>query len=372
MSRTSSLALCLLIGTLMGCPKPPPPKSAPPPAPVTVAVSQKKTVPIQVRTIGTVKALAMVSIRPRVGGEITEVHFKEGDYVTKNQKLLIIDPRPYEVAVRSAQAALGKSREVLRGAERELERLERVGVASAVELDVARTNAASAKASVAVEEAALESAKLQLGFTTINSPIDGRVGELLVNRGNLVEATGSTPLVVIYQVSPISVAFALPEQQLPLVMAARQEGPLAVEAHLRNGESSHKGTLSFIDNAVNTGSGTVMLKAEFPNEDRQLWPGQFVDVTLTIRERPDSVVIPSEAVQAGQKGTYVYVVKSDNTVEYRDVTVALEWGEESVIASGLSAGETVVAEGQLRLVNGAKVSVKGNESPTPASAEKLE
>lgn len=356
MIRTPILALALTV--LAGCTKPPPPKAETPPAPVIVAVSSKKTVPVQVRTVGSVKAIATVSIRPRVGGQITEVFFNEGDFVTKDQKLLIIDPRPYEVAVKSAEAALAKSQEMQAGAERELKRLEKVGVASGVELDMARTTAASAKASVAVESAALESARLQLGFTTVSAPIDGRVGELLVNRGNLVDANGANPLVVINQVTPIHVAFALPEQQLPAVDAARKSGPLKVEAQFRNGEPPVEGKLAFVDNAVNMGSGTVMLKAEFENKDHKLWPGQFVDVVLTIRDRPDSVVVPTAAVQSGQKGTYVFVLSTEKIVEMRPVTVAFEHLEESVIASGLSPGETVVTEGQLRLVAGAKVEVK--------------
>lgn len=371
MSRMLSLVIPIVFTALMGCAKPPPPKAEAPPAPVAVATSSKKTVPVQVRTVGSVKAHATVAIRPRIGGEITEVHFTEGEYVKKDQKLLVIDPRPYEVAVKSAEAALGKSQEVLIGADRDLKRLERVGVASGVEIDTARTAAASAKATVALQEAALESAKLQLGFTTITAPIDGRVGELLVNRGNLVDANGVTPLVVINQVTPIFVTFALPEQQLPAVGAARREGPLKVEAFLRNGEPPAVGKLAFIDNSVNAGSGTVMLKAEFPNVDRKLWPGQFVDVVLTVRDRPDSVVVPSTAVQSGQKGTYVFALTAAQTVELRPVTVAFEYGDEAVIASGLSAGETVVTEGQLRLIAGAKVDVKSG-AKAPIAAEKTE
>lgn len=361
MTRLPSLAVSVFAFGLAGCAKPPAPKADPPPAPVVVAISAKKTVPVQVRTVGSVKAVSTVSIRPRVGGQITEVFFNEGESVKKDQKLLVIDPRPYEVAVKAAEAALAKSQEVLTGADRELKRLEKVGVASGVELDMARTAAASAKASVAVEMVALESAKLQLGFTTISAPLDGRVGELLVNRGNLVDANGANPLVVINQVSPIHVAFALPEQQLPSVDAARKTAPLKVDALLRNGEPSVEGKLAFIDNAVNVGSGTVMLKAEFANKDHKLWPGQFVDVVLTVRDRPDSVVVPNAAVQSGQKGTYVFVVSAAKTVEMRPVTVAFEHGDEAVIASGLSSGETVVTEGQLRLVAGAKVEVKDGD-----------
>lgn len=359
----------LLMLGLLGCTKPPPQKADPAAAPVMVATSVSKTVPVQVRTIGTVKAVATVAIRPRVGGQITEVFFREGEDVRKDQKLLVIDPRPFEVAVKSAEAALAKAMEVQSGAERELKRLQKVGVASGVELDMARTAAESAKATVLVERAALDSAKLQLGFTTITSPIDGRVGELLVNRGNLVDANGPNPLVVINQVSPIHVAFALPEPYLPAVASARRQAPLKVEAFPRNAEPPVEGKLAFIDNAVSASSGTVLLKAEFPNLDRKLWPGQFVDVVLTVRDRPDSVVVPTAAVQTGQKGTYLFVLTPEKTVEMRSVVVAFEQGDEAVIESGLSAGETVVTEGQLRLIAGSKVDVK---SRTAGTAEKSE
>ncbi|WP_168219109.1 efflux RND transporter periplasmic adaptor subunit [Limnoglobus roseus] len=335
---------------------------------MTVAVSEKRTVPVQVRTIGTVKTVATVAIRPRVGGQLTEVLFKEGEYVKKDQKLLTIDPRPYQAAVKLAEATLAKSRAMLKGAELDLERLEKVdagGAASGVELDKSRTVAAAAKASVAIDEASLDSAKIQAGYTTITSPLDGRVGELLVNQGNLVEANGLNPLVVIHQVSPIFVTFALPEQELPAVAAAQAEAPLTVEALLREGEPPMRGKLAFIDNAVNVGSGTMSLKAEFPNRDHKLWPGQFVDVVLTLRDRPDSVLIPTAAVQAGQRGTFVFVVNAERKVELRPVTVAFETDREAVISSGLSAGETVVTEGQLRLVAGLKVDVKAG-LPVPA------
>ncbi|QEL17206.1 efflux RND transporter periplasmic adaptor subunit [Limnoglobus roseus] len=359
------LILCLLFA---GCTKPPGPRPEAPPPPVTVAVSEKRTVPVQVRTIGTVKTVATVAIRPRVGGQLTEVLFKEGEYVKKDQKLLTIDPRPYQAAVKLAEATLAKSRAMLKGAELDLERLEKVdagGAASGVELDKSRTVAAAAKASVAIDEASLDSAKIQAGYTTITSPLDGRVGELLVNQGNLVEANGLNPLVVIHQVSPIFVTFALPEQELPAVAAAQAEAPLTVEALLREGEPPMRGKLAFIDNAVNVGSGTMSLKAEFPNRDHKLWPGQFVDVVLTLRDRPDSVLIPTAAVQAGQRGTFVFVVNAERKVELRPVTVAFETDREAVISSGLSAGETVVTEGQLRLVAGLKVDVKAG-LPVPA------
>jgi multidrug efflux system membrane fusion protein len=359
--RMSALAVLLLVA---GCAKPPPGKAEVPPAPVVVATAGVKTVPVQIKSIGTVRVVSTVSVRPRVGGELTAVHFREGDYVEKGQKLFTIDPRPYETAVRQAEAAVAKNKAVLAGAERDLKRIEGIttgvggSAVAAVELDTAKTAVESAKAAVAADEAALHTAKLQLSFTTITAPLDGRTGGLLVTAGNLVSANEVTPLVVINQIRPIYVSFALPEQDLPAVTAAQGRKPLTVEAHLREGEPSIPGVLAFIDNTVDAGTGTVTLKAEFPNADRTLWPGQFVDVVLTVGERPRSVVVPTAAVQAGQKGDYVFVVKPDQTAEARPVAVAFESNGEAVVASGLAGGEVVVVEGQLRVAPGAKVEAK--------------
>lgn len=374
MRLVSGLALLISVTLLSGCTKPPPPRPEPKPAPVSVAAAARKTVPVQVRTIGSVKAVATVAVRPRVGGQLMKVHFKEGDYVTRDQPLFQIDRRPYDTAVAQAKANLAKSAAIADGAARELERQKRAaGSLSTADLDKARSAYESAAATVVADKAAIATAELQASFTTIAAPLDGRVGELLVNEGNLVEANSLTPLVVINQVSPIYVSFSLPEHQLPVVAAERRMRPLKVEAFLHGGEAV-PGTLAFIDNAVNTGSGTVQLKAEFPNADRRLWPGQFVDVVLTVRERPDSVVVPAAAVQTGQQGQYVFVVTADRKAAMRPVTVAFEHGHEAVIASGLDGTETVVAEGQLRLTDGTAVDVKtpkGPKNPTtvaPASA----
>lgn len=360
----------VLVG-LMGCAKPPAAKSESRPVPVLVVKAVKKSVPVQVRTIGTVKALASVSIRPRVGGQLTDVFFREGEYVRKAQKLFEIDPRPYLAAVKQAEASLAKSLALQKGAELDLKRVEQAGTGgavSAIEIDAARTAAASALATVGIDRAAVETAKLQLSYCTITAPLDGRVGELLINQGNLVDAASPNPLVVINQISPITVAFALPETHLPAVSVAMRSTPLRVDAFLRDGGPPATGSLAFVDNAVNTGSGTVQLKAEFPNLDHSLWPGQYVDVVLTIRERPESVLVPTAAVQSGQKGAYVYVVTADGKARYQAVTVAFETGAHAVIEAGLKGDETVVTEGQLRLVEGTVVSPKsqpaaGGEGP---------
>jgi multidrug efflux system membrane fusion protein len=331
-------------------------------------------VPVRVRTIGTVKTAASVAIRPRVGGELTGVFFKEGDFVKADQKLFTIDPRPYKAVVEQAKANKAKSLTLLKGAEVNLKRAEDArtsGVGAPTEYDAALTAVAAAKATVEADQVAIDTAEIQASFTTIRSPIHGRAGELLVDRGNLVDANGVTPLVVINQVSPIHVTFTLPEQQLPVVLAARRLGPLKVEADPRTGGPLATGVLAFVDNTADPLTGTITFKAEFKNSDERLWPGVFVDVILTLGERPDSAVVPSAALQSGQKGQYVYVVTAEKMAEVRPVTVAFEAGGEAVIASGLRAGEVVVVEGQLRLAPGVKVDQKphaggsGPDGPQP-------
>lgn len=358
--RYAARIVALLLLTT-GCAKPPAARPEPPPAPVTVAAAEVKTVPIRVRTIGTAKAVATVSIRPRVGGQLTQVHFQEGDFVTEGQPLVTIDPRPYEAAVKLAEANKARNVAVLKGAEVELQRIDRLrktGGGAATDYDAAATAVATATAAIEADQATIHSATIQLGFTTITSPISGRVGELLIDRGNLVDANGVNPLVVINQISPIHVAFTLPEQQLPAVLAARKKGPLRVEADFRGGGSVAVGELAFVDNQADPLTGTVQYKAEFTNADQRLWPGLFLGVTLTLGDRHNSVVVPSAAIQSGQQGQYVYVVTPEKTAELRPVVVAFEDAGESVIASGLKGGEPVVVDGQLRLAPGVKVDVK--------------
>lgn len=355
---------------LAGCTPHPPPPAATPPAPVTVARAAIKTVPVQLRAIGTVRVFASVSVRPRVSGELTEVHFKEGEFVEQGKKLFTIDPRPYRTALEQARALLDRNQALLRGAELVLARAQRAtgGVISAEELDQLRTNVTSARAAVAGDQAAVRTAELQLSFTTIAAPIEGRTGNLLITPGNLVTANEVNPLVVINQISPISVSFAVPEQHLGAIEASRRQrqGILPVEALLRDGSPALKGELTFIDNAVDATTGTVQLKATFPNKDRRLWPGQFVDLVLTVSERPNSVIIPGGAVQDGQDGPYVFVVRGDNTAELRQIDVAFTTAVgEAVVARGLNGDETVVTDGHLRIAPGSKVSVKG-----AATAEK--
>jgi multidrug efflux system membrane fusion protein len=367
------LAAFVSLSALIGCSKPPAASPEPPPAPVTVAAAATKTVPLQLRTIGSVKALATVAVRPRVGGELTGVFFTEGQYVTMKQKLFTIDRRPYDAAVKLATANKAKNVALLEGAKVDLKRAEQAkagGVAAAAEYDAALTAVDSAKAAIEADEAAINAATIQAGYTTILSPIDGRVGELLVTPGNVVDANDINPLVVINQIRPISVAFTLPEHQLPVVLAARDRAkdPLKVEAAVRGGGQPVVGDLTFVDNAADPQTGTVQFKATFGNADDRLWPGLFVDVVLTLGQRERSVVVPTAAVQTGQKGQYVYVVTADKKAELRPVRVAFEIGGEAVIESGLDGGETVVVEGQLRLAPGTKVAPKPARPTTPGPA----
>ena len=371
MRSALGIAIFLPLAILLGCAKPTNGPPATPPAPVTVVVAEEKTVPVRLRTIGAVKSLASVAIRPRVGGQLTGVFFKEGDYVKNGQKLFTIDPRPYEAAEKQAEANMAKNDALLKGAQLELKRAETArasGVGAATEYDAALTAVASARAAVEADRAALNTARLQAGFTRIDSPLDGRAGELLVAAGNLVEANGTSPLVVINQLSPISVSFTLPEQHLPVVVEAQKKGPLEVEADLRGRGFLAKGKLEFIDNTADPLSGTVQFKARFENADHKLWPGLFVDVVVTLGERHRSVVVPSAALQSGQKGQHVYVVTAEKKAELRPVEVAFEDDGVAVIAQGLKAGDVVVIEGQLRLTNGTRVEAKALAGPTVEAA----
>jgi multidrug efflux system membrane fusion protein len=326
-----------------------------------VTAARTKTIPIQVRAIGTVRVIATVNVRPQVSGELKAVHFTEGEDVRKGDELFTLDRRPYDAAVKQAQAALAKSKAVLAGARLDLERVERInagGAAARAELEAAQTALASAEATVTAEEAAVHSAQLQADFTTITAPIDGRTGGLLVTIGNIVTVNDPMPLVVINQISPIYVAFALPETDLQRVVEAQSRQPLKVTAIPRGGGDPVDGELAFVDNAVDPTTGTVQLRGRFANTNRKLWPGQFVDVVLTVAERPQSVVVPTPVVQTGPRGEYVYVVTAQKTAEMRPVTVAFEHEGEAVIATGLTAGETVILEGHLRVAPGARIEIK--------------
>ncbi len=347
---------------------PPSGARAPAPAvPVTAAFAGKKDVPVQVRAIGNVEAYATVSVKTMVAGQITRVAFREGDDVRRGQLLFEIDPRSYDAAIHTAEATLAKDEALRDNAEKDVKRYEFLIAKDLIprqQYDQVVSNAKAMEATVGADRAAVENARVQRSYCTIFSPIDGRTGSLLVQEGNVVKAN-DVPLVVINRVVPIRVSFAVPETALPEIRKYRAAGPLAVEAFPGDGkDGAARGTLSFVANAVDTATGTIALKGTFPNSDRRLWPGEFVNVVLTLTVRPGAVVVPSRAIQTGQAGPYVFVVQDNLTVVMRPVVPGSAAGEESIVERGLSAGERVVTDGQLRLVPGARVEIK---TPAPGT-----
>jgi multidrug efflux system membrane fusion protein len=335
--------------------------------PVTVATVVQKSMPIEIRVIGSVEAYSVVSVHAQLMGQLTAVNFKEGDDVAKDQTLFALDRRPFEATLLQAQANL--QRDIAQAANARVIAQRYVdlagrGIATTEQVETNRAAAAALEATVEADRAALESAKVQLQYATIASPIAGRTGALMVHEGNLVQPTDVKPLVVINQVAPIYVSFAIPESRLPELKHFLSLGTLAVEAKPPNddGASSH-GHITFVDNSVDQATGTIRIKATFTNEDRRLWPGQFVNVVVALTKDPSAVVVPTAAVQVGQQGQYTYVVKPDHSVEYRAVVVERTSGLETVIKTGLKPAETVVTDGHLRLVTGSHVSIKGEESP---------
>jgi multidrug efflux system membrane fusion protein len=326
---------------------------------VGVATAVSKPVPVEFGTIGTVTTYATVALKSRIDGEIMEVHLKDGQDVKAGDLLFTIDSRAIRAQLEQVQANLARDQALLISAQREVERqnsLVKKNFASKQAVDQARASADSLAASVQADQAAIDAVKVQLSYTEIRAPIDGRAGVVNLPRGNMVKANDTGALVVLNQLRPIYIAFALPQRELPRVRQAMAGGPLTVSATIP-GDSGLPltGNLTFVDNAVDPSTGTIQLRATFDNEETRLWPGQFVNVTLTLRVERAAIVVPDAAVQQGQNGAYVFVVRSDSTVEMRPVIVDRSLAGESVIASGLAAGESVVVEGQLRLTPGMRV-----------------
>jgi multidrug efflux system membrane fusion protein len=327
---------------------------------VTVAVVEQRNVPVRLHAIGNVEAYASVALRARVDGQIVEVNFREGQPVKKGDVLFRIDPRPYEAALRQAEANALRdraARDQARSQEKRYQELLEKNFISKEAYAQIRTNAATAEATAKASQAALENARLNLEYCTIRSPLDGYVGRVLLQAGNLVRANDPNPLVVINQVRPIYVNFGIPEQHLPEVRKHMAAGPLAVEVvPVDPQQGTPRGTLIFVDNAVDPSTGTIRLRAQFENADASLWPGQFVNVSLRLYEQADALIVPATAVQTGPEGQHVYVVGDDMLADVRRVTVSRAEGEFAIIAKGLAKGERVVTRGQLRL--GPKVRVQ--------------
>ena len=330
--------------------------------PVSVAPVLQEVVPLRLLAIGNVEAYATVSVRARVDGQIVEVGFREGDEVSRGRVLFKIDPRPYEAALRQAEANFLRDtaqKNQARSQETRYQELLAKNFVSKEAYAQIRTNADTAEAVAQGSRAALDNATLNLEYCTIRSPIDGYPGKIQIQMGNLVKANDTLPLVVINQVHPIYVNFSVPEQQLRAVRGYMSSGPLAVEALAPGSDQpAASGTLVFVDNAVDPSTGTIKLRARFQNRENTLWPGQFVNVRIKLYDQNDALVVPSRAVQTGPNGQYVFVVKPDMTTELRMVTVQRTEGDRALIGSGLEKGERVVTQGQLRLGAGAKVEIR--------------
>lgn len=347
------------------------PKKLPPPeAPVRVAKVERQAVPLEVAAVGHVEASSIVSVKPQVGGVVLKVGFREGEDVAVGQILFQIDPRPFQAALAQAKANLERDRARLAEAERTLVRYEELIKKEYVtqeQLDGARANSAALKATVVGDEAAVEQSRLNLAYCQIESPVAGRTGSLLVYAGNVVKAGDDKPLVILNQIEPVRVSFAVPERVLADVKARSREGKLKVTVTPPGG-APHEGELTFVDNAVDSTTGTITLKATFANRDRALWPGQFAQVALNLATDAAVTVVPTDAVQTGQMGTYVFVVKEDKTVDLRPITVVRSWKSVSVIAKGLEPGETVVTDGQIRLAPGTRISIKEDAAAAGSSS----
>ena len=341
--------------------------------PVKTAVASQKDVPIEISAIGTIKAYSVVNITSHVDGELTQIHVKEGQTVEKGQVLFNIDDRPYLTALESARSNLSKDSIKLEKAKKDAQRYGELLKKDYVTKDQAeqtQTDLEVLEASIKGDEAVLQTAELNLSYCKITSPITGRAGSILVNQGNLIKANDNTrPLMVINQIQPVYMQFSVPEQRLPEIQSQIRTNELKVLVNVpEKPDETKEGRLTFLDNSIDTSTGTVDLKATFDNADNSLWPGQFVNVILVLGVKTNAVVVPSAAVQMGQNGYYIFIVKNDNTVESRNVTPGSEEDDQTVIEKGLSVGETVVIDGQLRLSPGAKIAVK-NGTQTGSGAQ---
>ncbi|HSL79299.1 MAG TPA: efflux RND transporter periplasmic adaptor subunit [Pseudolabrys sp.] len=343
------------------------------PVPVLVAPAARADVPVYLDAVGTIKALNTVTVRPQVDGKLLSVNFKEGDDIKKGDVLAKIDPVIYQAQLNQAIAKKAQDEAQLANSKIDLERYERLAATAAInkqQADTQRALVAQYTALVQADQAAIDNAQAMLGYTTIAAPIDGRTGIRMVDEGNLVRAADTnSSIVVITQLRPISVLFNLPQQDLSQVNTAFDKGPLNVEAQRSDNDAViDRGALKVIDNQVDQTTGTVKLKAEFPNANLQLWPGQFVNIRLLVDTLKQVVVIPTGAVQRGPNGTFVYVVKDDDTVSVRPITVQKQDETQTVISKGLEAPERVVTTGFVRITDGTKVAIGSGEAPAAQPA----
>jgi membrane fusion protein, multidrug efflux system len=359
-------ALALVVS--VGCRKaePPPPASVP----VTVVRAERRAVPFELSATGTVEPLQTVAVLPQVSGPILRIAFSEGQEVEKGQILFQIDPRPFQAALAQAQAALDRDRAQATNAEQEAKRyasLSQKEYVTAQQYDQARTTAAAATATLAGSQAAVEQARLNLQYATIRAPISGRTGSLRVRQGNLVRTSDTGPLVTINQIRPILVRFAVPASNLGVIQS-HSANDLVIQAEPTGGETASEGRLSFVDNAVDTATGTILLKGTFANRDGALWPGEFVNARLRLYTEENALVVPSSAVVSGQQGTYAFVVQPNGTAGTKKVKVERAAGDVSVVSGEVQPGDRVVTDGQLRLRAGSKVQINNPGDSVRAGA----
>jgi membrane fusion protein, multidrug efflux system len=334
-------------------------QTAGPVVPVTAGTVAIEDVAVFLHGIGTVQAYNSVAIKSRVDGQIVKVEFKEGQDVKEGDLLFQIDPRAYQAALEQAQAAKQKDEANLVGAQADLERYEKLltpGWQTRQSYDQQKAQVAQLQAAIKGDEAQINTAKINLGYSDIRSPIDGRLGARLVDKGNIVHANDNTPLVMITEVKPIFVSFTLPQETLDDVHENNKQAPLVVRAFTGDGKKQlAEGKLTLIDNMIDQATGTIHLKARFDNEDERLWPGEFVNVRLILSMRRGVATVPAQTVQEGPNGQYAYVIKPDDTVERRPVEIASIQDGIAVVTKGLSPGERIVVDGQYRLTNGSRV-----------------
>ncbi len=358
--RASIVVAAFLLLVLAGCSgtKAAPPSN--PPVPVVAATVVTRDMPLQVHAIGSVEAYSTVSVKTQITGQLMGVSFREGQEVKKGDLLFTLDKRPFEADVKKQESTLARDKAQAELAHTQVKRYQALfkeGVIAKEQYDQMQSNADALDAAVDADKAAVENARVQLLYCSIYSPINGKVGSLLIHQGNMIKAN-DVPLVTINEIQPIRVAFTVPEQYLDDIKRFSRAGKLPVQVTIPGDPKPVVGKLSFIDNTVDPTTGTIKLKGEFANQDRRLWPGQFVDVNLTLSTQRNALVVPSEAVNTGQQGQYIFVIKPDMTVEARPVKVNRSSSGQSVIDAGVTSGERVVTDGQVRLVPGSKVQIK--------------
>ncbi len=363
------------------------------PVPVVTTHAVQKPVPVTIPAVGTAEPLATVQIRSQVTGQLSAIHFTEGQDVKAGTPLFTLDARPFQAALQQAQAMLARDTAQAKNAASQRARYEDLfnkGLIARDQFEAQAATSTALESTLAADQAQIESAQLNLQYARIVAPISGRTGALNVHQGDLVRANDTTPLVIINQLAPIYVSFSVPGRYLPEIRRRQSQQPLVIEARIQpggtpgaqqaapatagsisaagadaakpgadpapSGVTRESGKVSFIDNTVDATTGTIRMKGTFPNDDHALWPGSFVQVTLLLHIDPKAVVVPAAAVQASQSGQFVFVIKPDRTAEIRDIVVERQEGDEIVVAKGLAAGEEVVTDGQLRLTAGARVS----------------